>query len=49
MGTFWPEDANVILNIHIDADMLDWPAWRFDLKGNFSVKSAYKVENSMQN
>jgi hypothetical protein len=43
MDTFWPKDATVILNIPIDVDMPDWLAWHFDSKGNFSVKSAYKL------
>jgi hypothetical protein len=43
MDTFWPEDAKVILTIPIDVDMDDWPAWHFDPKGVFSVKSAYKL------
>jgi hypothetical protein len=44
MDTFWPQDANVILNSPIDAAMPDWLAWYFDSNGNyFSVKSAYKL------
>ena len=41
--TFWPEDANEILRIPIAENLEDWPAWCFDAKGLFSVKSAYKV------
>ena len=41
--TFWPEDANDILRIPIAENLEDWPAWYFDTKGLFSVKSAYKV------
>ena len=41
--TFWPEDANEILRIPIDDRMEDWPAWHFDSKGHFSIKSAYKL------
>jgi hypothetical protein len=40
---FLPENAEEILRIPIDMDMDDWPAWYFDTKGIFSVKSAYKV------
>ena len=40
---FWPEDVAVIMQIPIDHDMDDLPAWHFDAKGLFSVKSAYKV------
>jgi len=40
---FWPWDAEEILRIPIDVDMDDWPAWHFDAKGIFSVKSAYKI------
>jgi len=42
LDTFWPEDAQAILAIPIDMQMEDWPAWHFDPKGLFSVKSAYK-------
>ena len=41
--SFWPEDATVILQIPIDEEMDGWPAWHFDSKGLFSVKSAYKL------
>ena len=37
------EDAAEILRIPIDEQMEDWPAWHFDAKGLFSVKSAYKL------
>lgn len=40
--TFWPEDAEDIDRIHVDVHMEDWPAWHYDSKGLFSVKSAYK-------
>jgi hypothetical protein len=40
--TFWTEDAE-ILRIPVDVNRMDWPAWYFDAKGLFSVKSAYKV------
>ena len=40
---FWPEDAAEILRIPIDEQMEGWPAWHFDAKGLFSVKSAYKL------
>jgi ribonuclease HI len=40
---FWPEDAAEILRITIDEQMEDWPAWHFDAKGLFLVKSAYKL------
>ena len=42
LETFCPEDAQAILAIPIDMQMEDWPAWHFDPKGLFSVKSAYK-------
>ena len=41
--TFWPEDANEILRIPIAENLDDWPAWYFDAKGLFFVKSAYKA------
>jgi len=40
---FWPEAAAEILRIPINVNMEDWPAWHFDAKGVFSVKSAYKL------
>jgi hypothetical protein len=46
---FWPEDANVILTILVDVDMIYWPAWQFDSIGKFSVKSAYKLAVQIQN
>uniref|UniRef100_A0A0A8ZJY0 Reverse transcriptase zinc-binding domain-containing protein n=1 Tax=Arundo donax TaxID=35708 RepID=A0A0A8ZJY0_ARUDO len=41
--TFWKEDAQAILNIPTRTEDEDWPAWHYDQKGLFSVKSAYKV------
>jgi hypothetical protein len=41
--TFWMEDAEAILSIPIGEGVPDRPAWHFDSKGLFSVKSAYKV------
>jgi hypothetical protein len=40
---FQTEDAKAILSISLCEDMEDCIAWHFDPKGNFSVKSAYKV------
>jgi hypothetical protein len=40
---FWPMDAAVILATPIRPDFEDYPAWHFDKKRMFSVKSAYKV------
>ena len=40
---FWPKDAAEILRIPIDEQMEDWPAWHFDAKGLFFVKSTYKL------
>jgi hypothetical protein len=40
---FAPEDAKTILSIGLGDDPEDRPAWHFDPKGAFSVKSAYKV------
>ncbi|OQU93325.1 hypothetical protein SORBI_3001G521001 [Sorghum bicolor] len=40
---FWPEDAEAILMIPTDYEAVDWPAWHYDSKGVFSVKSAYKL------
>lgn len=41
--TFWPEDANIILQIPIQEQTCDFLAWHYDKKGLFSVKSAYMV------
>lgn len=46
--TFWEEDAQLILAIPIHAGMQNRPAWHFDKKGIFSVKSAYKVFRANQ-
>ena len=42
-SAFWSEDAAQILGIPVHPDMDDVPAWHFDPKGLFSVKSAYRV------
>jgi hypothetical protein len=36
-------DAEVILATVIRDDFKDFPAWHYDSKGLFSVKSAYRV------
>jgi hypothetical protein len=41
--TFWPKDVDEILQIPIDLDVVDCPAWHYDAKGIFSIKSAYKL------
>jgi hypothetical protein len=41
--TFWSMDADIILSTPIRPDFEDYPAWFFDEKGVFSVKSAYKI------
>jgi hypothetical protein len=41
--TFWPQDASIILAIPVHADLEDVPAWHYDARGLFSVRSAYKV------
>ena len=43
---FWPKDAEVILMIPTDDESVDWPAWHYDPKRGFSVKSAYKLQFS---
>ncbi|KAG2588887.1 hypothetical protein PVAP13_5NG354081 [Panicum virgatum] len=40
---FWEEDARIILSIPVHAGMENRVAWHFEMKGAFSVKSAYKV------
>lgn len=40
---FWEEDAKHILAIPIKQGWEDTLAWHFDVKGVFSVKSAYHV------
>jgi hypothetical protein len=41
--TFWEMDAECILSTPIGEGFEDSPAWHFDSKGQFSVKSAYHV------
>jgi hypothetical protein len=41
--TFWEEDVVVIKSIPIHQDMDDVIAWHYDVRGLFSVRSAYKV------
>jgi len=41
--TFWPEDVTEILRIPIDDQEEEWPAWHFDVKVLYFVKSASKV------
>ncbi|RLN42620.1 retrotransposon protein, putative, unclassified [Panicum miliaceum] len=41
--TFWSEDVEVIKSIPVHFDLDDVLAWHFDIRGIFSVKSAYKV------
>lgn len=41
--TFWQEDAELILSIPISDGTYDWPAWHYDSKGRFSVRSAYNL------
>uniref|UniRef100_A0A8R7TWE4 Reverse transcriptase zinc-binding domain-containing protein n=1 Tax=Triticum urartu TaxID=4572 RepID=A0A8R7TWE4_TRIUA len=49
--TFNKEDVEVIVQIPIREGAKDTPAWHFDKKGIFSVKSAYQVvlENQAKN
>jgi len=44
VDTFGEDDAAVILSLPIHIDMDDVPAWHFDHKGVFSVKSAYWLQ-----
>jgi hypothetical protein len=46
---FEPEDASAILSINLVDGMEDSPAWHFDPKGLFSVKSAYKLGVLLRN
>jgi hypothetical protein len=41
--TFWEVDATVILKIPIREEFEDLPAWHYDDKGIFSVKTAYHL------
>lgn len=41
--TFWERDAEIILSMVTDENSEDWPAWHFNPKGVFTVKSAYKL------
>ena len=40
---FEESDAEAILKIKVNEDQEDRPAWHYDKKGLFSVKSAYKL------
>jgi hypothetical protein len=40
---FQPEDVKAILSINVCDGMEDFLAWHFDPRGQFSVKSAYKL------
>lgn len=40
---FWEEDVRIIRTIPVHVEMEDVIGWHFDNKGQFSVKSAYKV------
>lgn len=44
---FDPEDADLILKLLVHVQWDDSPAWHFDSKGMFSVRSAYKVSVEM--
>jgi hypothetical protein len=46
---FWEMDVMEILSTPVRADFEDYPAWHFDSKGVFSVKSAYKLFMNLQN
>jgi hypothetical protein len=45
--TLWPIDANVVLSIPIRDGFQDFWAWHRDPKGNFSLKSAYKLHRTL--
>jgi hypothetical protein len=45
--TFNEHDANLILNMPVNADMEDFIAWHFDDKGMHSVKQAYKFQTQI--
>jgi hypothetical protein len=45
---FDEEDAKEILSIPLRPKMEDWVAWHYDKKGEFSVKSAYRLGVSIR-
>lgn len=45
---FTEEDAQIILSIPVRPDMEDFPAWHYDKRGRFSVKSAYHLGVSIK-
>lgn len=45
--TFWEEDVAAIKSIPVHAKMEDMVAWHYDMRGCFSVKSAYKVQREI--
>lgn len=42
--TFWPQDVDIVLSTPVHHDLEDLVAWHYDNIGNFSVKSAYRVQ-----
>jgi hypothetical protein len=47
-SVFDEEDAKEILSIPLRPEMEDWVAWHYDKKGEFSVKSAYRLGVSIR-
>jgi hypothetical protein len=45
---FWPQDTNLILSIPVVEDMEDEWAWHFEEKGQFTVKSAYRLQRQLE-
>jgi len=43
---FWPQDVELILSISVHVEMDDVVAWHYDTRGQFSVRSAYKVQRA---
>jgi hypothetical protein len=44
---FWQEDAELILAIPIKEEMDDFFAWHYEPKGEFTVKSAYRLARAL--
>jgi hypothetical protein len=45
--TFVEQDAKMILSLPVHIDMEDMYAWQYDTKGQFSVRSAYKLQREI--
>lgn len=45
---FWEPDVQLIQSIPVHTDMDDMVGWHFDTRGQFSIKSAYRVHRAVE-